>query len=84
MSTNHSATKIKKCSAATATSNMVVNASICKQKRSKGWHYLEDREDIRVAQLDKEVDIINNAGRNMYTLMYELMYLIIMLYESLN
>jgi hypothetical protein len=45
---------------------MVVNASSCKQKRSKGWHYLEDgEEDIRVAQLDKEVDIINDAGRNM-------------------
>ena len=51
---------------ATATSNIVANASICKQqKRSKGWHYLEDGEDIRVPELDKEVDIIDDAGRNM-------------------
>ena len=62
---NKSNLSFDNCSAATATSNMVVNASICKQKRSKGWHYLEDGEDIRVAQLDKEVDIINDAGRNM-------------------
>ena len=49
--------------AATA-SNTVANASICKQKRSKGWHYLEDGEEIRVPELDKDVDIIDDAGRN--------------------
>ena len=46
-------------------SNIVAKASNCKQKRLKGWHYLENGEDTIVPELDKEITIIDDAGRNM-------------------